>query len=513
MKKRVICAILSWILCMTFALTACGGSSNDGEGGPAAQGRDSIAIAISSDSSDLNPHGIYGMYYARIKSQVYEPLIYRTADNKLEPCLATEWTWQDDTTLILKIREGVKFHNGETLTAQDALFSLQKVAESSETMAVDKLDLANSSVDGDYTLILKLKEPDAATTANLAHCTTGIFSQKGYEAANGEFTLDSIGTGPYKWDEWVSGSYQTLVANEDYWGGAPAIKKVELRVITEAANRVIALETGEADFAYDVSASDIPLVRENENLDLLMFNTNDITGLGFNMTKGVFSDNKNLRYAMIAAFDRKSAIALSYVDATAPDTIFDPSTPGTVEGSFPKYDLEAAKEYLAAAGYPNGGLSVRVHTGSNEARIKIAELFQADLAKIGVNLEIVSLDNAANINAIAVERNFDMFMWGVAPVTGDLSYALKHFWSKSPSSLNKSGYSNPDYDALLEEGMEMLDESRRFDLYAQAQAMLYDDCPWIPFYAYQNVYAKSTTLHGFVEGSFHSPLWKTWTLS
>ena len=197
MKKRVICAILSWILCMTFALTACGGSSNDGEGGPAAQGRDSIAIAISSDSSDLNPHGIYGMYYARIKSQVYEPLIYRTADNKLEPCLATEWTWQDDTTLILKIREGVKFHNGETLTAQDALFSLQKVAESSETMAVDKLDLANSSVDGDYTLILKLKEPDAATTANLAHCTTGIFSQKGYEAANGEFTLDSFGTGPY----------------------------------------------------------------------------------------------------------------------------------------------------------------------------------------------------------------------------------------------------------------------------------------------------------------------------
>ena len=137
MKKRGICAILSWILCMTFALTACGGSSNGGEGDATAQGRDSIAIAISSDSSDLNPHGIYGMYYARIKSQVYEPLIYRTADNKLEPCLATEWTWQDDTTLVLKIREGVKFHNGETLTAQDALFSLQKVAESSETMAVD----------------------------------------------------------------------------------------------------------------------------------------------------------------------------------------------------------------------------------------------------------------------------------------------------------------------------------------------------------------------------------------
>lgn len=516
MKKKFLISALSLVLSMACLLSGCGGSpgtaDSSGTDGGGAEGRDSIAIAISSDSSDLNPHGLYGMYYARIKSQVYETLVYRTASNELQPCLATDWEWTDDTTLVMHIREGVKFHNGEMLTASDVLFSLQKVAESAETMAVDKLDLAGSTVDGDYTLTLKLKEPDAATVANLAHCTTGIFSQKGYEAANGEFTLDSIGTGPYMWDEWVSGSTQTLVAFEDYWGGAPAIKKVELRVITEAANRVIALETGEADFAYDVSASDIPLVRENDALDLLMFNTNDVTGLGFNMTKGVFADNKDLRYAMIAAFDRESAIALSYVDATAPDTIFDPNTPGTVEGSFPKYDLEAAKQYLTAAGYPNGGLTVRVHTGSTEARIKMAELYQADLAKLGVTLEIVSLDNAANINAIAVERDFDMFMWGVAPVTGDLSYALKHFWSQSPSSLNKSGYANAEYDALLEEGMKTLDETARYDLYRQAQEMLYDDCPWIPFYAYQNVYAKSVHLQGFEEGSFHSPLWKTWTL-
>lgn len=512
MKKKFI-SVLSLILCVACLLSACGGTSSvQNTGDESAKTKDSIAIAVSSDSSDLNPHGIYGMYYARIKSQVYETLVYRTAENELQPCLATEWEWADDTTLIMQIREGVKFHNGEMLRASDVLFSLQKVAESAETMAVDKLDLANSSVDGDYTLILKLKEPDAATIANLAHCTTGIFSQKGYEAANGEFTLDSIGTGPYMWDEWVSGSSQTLVAFEDYWGGAPDIKKVELRVITEAANRVIALETGEADFAYDVSASDIPLVRDNDELDLLMFDTNDITGLGFNMTKGVFSDNKNLRYAMIAAFDRESAIALSYVDATAPDTIFDPNTPGTVEGDFPKYDLDAAKKYLAAAGYPDGGLTVRIHTGSTEARIKMAELYQADLEKIGVTLEIVSLDNAANINAIAVERDFDMFMWGVAPVTGDLSYALKHFWSQSPSSLNKSGYANPEYDALLEEGMKTLDEAARYEIYGQAQEILYDDCPWIPFYAYQNVYAKTKDLQGFVEGSFHSPLWKYWTI-
>ena len=142
----------------------------------------------------------------------------------------------------------------------------------------------------------------------------------------------------------------------------------------------------------------------------------------------------------------------------------------------------------------------------------MAELYQADLEKIGVTLEIVSLDNAANINAIAVERDFDMFMWGVAPVTGDLSYALKHFWSQSPSSLNKSGYANPEYDALLEEGMKTLDEAARYEIYGQAQEILYDDCPWIPFYAYQNVYAKTKDLQGFVEGSFHSPLWKYWTI-
>lgn len=226
-----------------------GSSSNSSSSGDSAEvEKDTLIVAVAADSGDLNPHGNYSTSLARIKAQVYEGLFFLTYENELIPWLATGYEWKDDTTVEIKLREGVQFHCGGEMTAEDVMFSLEKVNESAQKTIVEKIDFENSKIIDDYTIELKCVEPYAPLITNLSYLPASIFSKEGYEANGGDWTKP-IGTGPYVWGEWVTGSEQWVHAFENYWGEPVGVPNIQFKVIAEATNRVIELETGNCDLA------------------------------------------------------------------------------------------------------------------------------------------------------------------------------------------------------------------------------------------------------------------------
>lgn len=506
MNTKLRFILVSLLVSALVFSSGCGNSSVSAGSG---ESKDTLVVAVAADSGDLNPHGNNSTSLSRVKAQVYESLFFLTYDNKLESLLAADYQWEDDITLIIHLRQGVKFHCGGEMKAKDVLFSLSTVQNGPQSTVVDKIDFGKSSVIDDYTVKLVTKEPYSPLVTNLSYLPSAIFSEEGYKAANGDFTKGSLGTGPFTWGEWISGSSQKLHAFEDYWGEAPGVKNIEFKVIAEATNRVIELETGGCDIAYDISANDIPRIEEADNMVMSRWFANDTIILGFNCQKPPF-DNPKVRKAISMAFDREDVWLISYSGTGGlPVGFIEKSVPGAVSDiPLSPYDVEGAKALLAEAGYP-GGFSCHITCNTSTERMAISEYLHNALKDINVDLQINALDVASVSETLTVARTHELYTWSIWPATGDIDYALRVFHSNTPPTLNIMGYSNPEYDALVDAASAELDETKRLALQRQAQEILYEEYPVIPLVVRERLYAHAPNVKGFADGSSQTPILKT----
>ena len=329
MKKKLL-RIFSSVLCLCMLTTACGGGTEDaGNGDDGGEAKDTLTIAVQADMADKDPiNGSSTNDTLKIKANVYETLIERTVpEGEYKPLLAESWEFNDDATeLTMTLREGVMCHNGEPLTAEDCLFSLRCLRESSNTSVTDHMDLENSYAVDERTFVIVMDEPYMPVIANLSFPTCVMFSQKGYEEGNGDWANMDIGTGPYTWGEWSIGSSVSLVGFDDYYvEGQPAIKNVEFRVISEDGNRYIEVETGGADMCYNLSGVDIEAAEANSDVVVFREYTTDNCYLSFNLRNSPFDDVR-VRQAIAYALDidgawevcmdgvgQPSAVTLSWV--------------------------------------------------------------------------------------------------------------------------------------------------------------------------------------------------------
>lgn len=477
-----------WILCLLLITSLFLGACS---GGGASAGGDLI-IAVNSDAPSLDPHTTNDVPSSNVAHNIYESLVILDEDSELQPLLATEWELINDTTWEFKLREGVKFHDGSDFNAEVVKANFDRLMD--PDIASQRLFLfamiSDIIVVDDYTVQFVTEFPFAPLAAHLAHSGGGMISLEAikadYEAMErGEvpgsvIAHNPVGTGYFKFDDWVPGEYIKLVRNEDYWGEKALLDSVTFKVVSEPLTRLSELETGYSHLAEAIQPSDMTRVESHPDLTLNKTPLTSLAYIGFNLNKEPFDDVR-VRQAISMAINKDDIIdgimngnAVPAVGPIAPGVFgFDESvTPMP-------YDPDRAKELLAEAGYPNG-FSTTIWTNDNAQRIQTAEYLQSKLSDIGIDLRIEVLEWATYLDDTANGRH-DMFILGWSTPTGDADYALYAlFHSKNQGATgNRSFLSDARLDDLLDRGRMEADPDVRREIYREAQELLVELAPML----------------------------------
>ena len=487
MKKK-FGLLVTIILSMLF-LVACGGSGDKKEGADAgaSTGKDTLVIAQGADAKSLDPHASNDNPSSRIRVQIYDRLMDLDDNGVPQPMLAESWERPDDKTIIFHLRKGVKFHNGDEMKASDVKFSLERALAAPEVSHI-LTGINGVEVLDDYTVKVTTEKPMAAILNNLAHTTIAILSEKATKEAGDKFGQNPVGSGPYKFVSWQSGDRVTLEAFPEYWQGEAPIKNVVFRNIVEETNRTIGLETGELDIIYDIQGMDKNKLKDDDRFVVIEGPQVSMTYLGFNMKKAPY-DNPKVREAISYAIDQKPIIDTVFLGAgEAANSIIGPNVWGYYDVEKYTQDIEKAKALLAEAGYPDG-FKAKIWVNDNPVRRDTAVILQDQLKQIGIDLAIETVEWGAFLDGTA-RGDHEMFLLGWGTVTRDPDYGIYELVSTSTmgSAGNRSFYSNPTVDKLLEEGRTELDPEKRKAIYKEIQEIIRKDIPmYMIIYPLQNV--------------------------
>ena len=480
MKKKII-TILS------LALFIFGCSSKDGEKKTDAPKEKVVVVSQGSKPKSLDPNMYNEIPALAVTEQIFNTLLRIDDNGNVVPELAESYEYASPTELIIKIKKNVKFHNGDTMTVNDVVFSLNRMLEkpASRIMIeiIDKIDILDDS-----TIKLTLKNSSAPLLFSLAHPLTAILNEKDTKAKNDMIATEPMGTGPYKFVSWGDGEKIEFVAFDDYFEGRPKIDKLIIRAITENSSRLAALETGEIDIAYDIEGMDKERIREDKNLVFLEEPSLSIDYIGFNTKKAPFNDVR-VRQAIASVINVDDIISTVYKgSATKANSLIGPKVFGhSDEAKAWTVDIDKAKALLAEAGYPNGFKS-KIWINENPDRRDIAIIVQDQLRAIGVDIAVETLEWGAFLDGTS-RGDHEMFILGWVSVTGDADYGLYPLLHTScfGGAGNRAFYDNPKVDELLTKARNSNDQDERKALYNQVQIIVQEEVPlYITAYKAQN---------------------------
>lgn len=522
--KAVLSALI--VMVMIISLTACGSgsssSSDTGSGTDSAtdagsdQGdsptststradMDTLNVVVSSDATSLDPWDTIDVYSQLVYNNIIETLVELDENGELVPGLAESYEMIDDTTYEFKLKEGVLFHNGEEMKASDVVFTLRRGCESPmlNFLYGSVIEDSIEAVD-DYTVRFSLDTPSSPFLYNMTNSCAGILSEKAVTEAGDTYSMNPVGTGPYKFVSWDKGTSIVLEAFEDYHGEPAKIKNVIIRPIPESTNRTIELESGGADIACDIPSTDIARVEENSDLQMTYTLSYSTTFLGFNCEAEPFDDVK-VRQAVCYAIDYEG-ITQSVMQGYA--------TPATIPVSSVllfydetaehlPYDPEKAKELLAEAGYPDG-FDMVIKCDERKERNDIATIIQSELAEVGINVTIESSEWATFINDVYA-GNMQSFVVGYTASSPDpdgVVYSVFHSSMIGNNNNNFARFSDPETDEYLELGRTSFDTDERAEAYSKLYHRLNEMVPWDALW----VDSKYVGLAGDVQGFVIDPM-------
>lgn len=459
--------------------------------------KDTLIVATNAGPVDLDPHGTTDQNTYDVRYQVYEALVRVGVSGEILPGLASEWEWADDTTLNLKLREGVKFHNGSEFNGEDVLFSLKRALESTYTSAyLENVLLDESKVLEDGRVQVKLAVPVSAFLSRLSMVM--MIDQETWDEST--TVNEPVGTGAYQLVKWFEGDRIEFASFPDYWDGEPYFKHLTLRFISESAARALEMEAGTVDVTLAVQASDLATLREDQNVELYSTPCYMLTYLGFDTAQQPY-DNKLVRQALNYAIDRESISSIVYESLGQPALYGRLSSVywGYTEDGLTRYDYnpEKAKELLAEAGYPNGFDMKLTLSESEQDQVDMSEIIQNQLGEIGINVTIDIMENASFLNLV-VDGGFDAFLLNTTGSSADPGEALKSFISTRPTWSNTTRYKNEELTSLIEEGQQTIDEDKKMEIFHNAQQIVTDECPWVFLIHNEVTFAAKKEIQGLV---------------
>jgi peptide/nickel transport system substrate-binding protein len=493
--RTKLATLTTAVLLAALLITACGTpappeASTPPEPKPAGPSG-SIVFVIGSDPSTLDPQFPDDGNARPVNDNIYEMLVVRDAVTaELGPSLAKSWEQVDETTWRFELQEGVTFHNGEPFNADAVVYSVERMIDpefNSEIISFVATITGAEAVD-DYTVDIFTEGPDPILLARLTwlNIVPPVYTEENAE----NFGNEPVGTGPYKFVEWIKGDHVGLEANEDYWGGAPSIAEVTIRTIPEDATAAGALQAGEVDVvrhlipeyleqvpkAASVHGIQFPWVRINTNVEPL--------------------DDVRVRQALNYAIDveaLRDALYSGYA-AVAEGQMLTPGHFGYNPDvkAYP-YDPDKARQLLQEAGAEGATLEF---IGESGRWLKDKELVEA----IATQLEAVGLD--IEVNIVEWSQWLDLLFAG-AEAAPDLQFsshdnslfdADRTLSVMFTSEGSQATYSNPEVDRLVNEARTETDVTVREGLYHQAVQMIYDEAACIFLLNFDDIYGLSESV-------------------
>jgi peptide/nickel transport system substrate-binding protein len=428
---------------------------------------------------------------------VYNRLMTFDRNMQLQPELAESWSASPDgKTWTFNLRKGVKFHDGKDFTAKDVVYTFQRIIDpatgspGASTLSFLKPD-AIKAVD-DHTVTFTTDTPIAI----LPELITVKYTQIVPDGVKKEdLKLHGNGTGPFMQQTFTpTETKRVLVANPNYWKpGLPKAKCLEISVMTEEVSRTAALQSGAVDLILVTSAASVPQLKADPNIKLLVSPSGTYYDFVLWGDQKPFDDIR-VRQAMKAVVDRQAmvdTVLLGFGEA-GNDNPVPPSWPAAYTHEPAKRDVEKAKQLLADAGYKNG-IDVDLYTGEGSpGLVKMAEAYQQMAADAGIRINLIQNPADSYWDTIWNKKPFFQAAWSARSPAQSLAYTFA-----SDSSNNESRWKRPEYDAILKQAREELDEKKRAELYNKAQAMLTaEGSVIIPFFI-KTVAAERATCDGY----------------
>lgn len=461
---------------------------------PADTHDDTLILAMASEPTTLNPYDHAAVTSSYMNQLTYNKL-FRLDVDTLEPVcdLCESYENIDELTWRFKLKEGVKFHDGSELTAEDVKASLEYARTFTASDKYTKFWSTVTALDT-HTVEIKTHTPYALILNDLSTNGNTILPKALIDSGN-DFNINPIGTGPYKYVEWTLGEKVTFVKNEDYFDKdhQPHIANLVWKIIPEGTSRTIALEAGEIDMIIDVDTNDISRMEENEDISVLSVPGTRMAFFGLNNERAPF-DNIDFRRAIMAAIDRQAVMEVAVNGQGSVTTSPNPQTfQGANEEGAIGYDVEAAKQYLAASGVDVSSLSFTCMTYTDETR-RTAEVIQAYLQELGIHMEIESLDFAAWLERL-LAGDFDTSVGGYT--ASDLLTYMKGMWhSISIGASNLVRLNDPEIDSLIEEAEKTLDSEARTQLLSDICTKINEKSLMVSLYTTTYVRAYNSDLQG-----------------
>jgi peptide/nickel transport system substrate-binding protein len=457
-----------------------------------------LVFARGADSQKLDPADVDDGESIKVLNNICEGLVrFKAGTAEIEPCLADSWTISPDgLTYTFKLRKNVQFHDGTPLDARAAAFSFLRQMDKTHPAHFKNATFAYWSamysmvesvnvLDAD-TLEFRLREPHAPFLADLAIFPAYLVSPKLTDQRH------PIGTGPFRFAEWVPNEKIILEANPHYWDGAPALKLLIFKVVPDSATRLIQLQTGEIHAMDGIDPNDLPVIERDKSLTLITAPGLNVCYLAFNCEK---ITDKNLRHTIAAAINKRDLVDIVYrgagVVARNPLPPFIPGhndaipiTP-TLRHSIPPRPLRLEVMTNPRPYLPNP--------------LRAAEMIKADLEKAGIKVEIVPNEWGAHLSRTS-HGEHELALLGWVGDNGDADNFLYVLLDKDTatlgSALNICFWRNDAYHDLMIAARRELDPGKRAALYRKAQEIIFEEVPMVPLAHAKALAACRTNVEG-----------------
>ncbi len=448
-----------------------------------------LIVASGTDALTMDPHFALDAPTFTILDHMVETLLELTPKGEIVPKLAEKWEVSSDATeFTLKLRKGIKFHDGTPFNAEAVKVTFDRLLDPKVAIRYRFLvaPISTVTVVDEFTVKMKTKMPFAALVSNLTHQATGIQSPESLKASWDKAVAKPVGTGAFVFKEWVPGNKFVMARNNNYWGKKALLEEVTWRVIPDDASRVVALETGEVHVAVRIPPFDIPRLKANPKLTVMDAASVRTIYLGFNCLKEPFND-KRVRQAINYAVNKEAIVkhVLGGVGRVS-DAAISPGIFGYTPIKTYEYNIEKAKALLAEAGFPKG-FETTLHpaVGRYYMDASVCTAVAADLLKVGIRAEIKMMEWGTYLPSILREKDqveHKIYMLGWGCVTGDADYGLYTlFHSKQwpKVGMNASFYGNEKLDQLLDGARSTANPEERKKLYKEALTIIHEEAPWL----------------------------------